>query len=83
MLKLKLFGSGEASFYDQPLEGFPYQQTYLLFCYLLINKGKQHHRERLAAVFWGDYPSLTAPKYLRNTLYRLRQTLDGVGADRI
>ena len=81
MLKLKLFGPGEASFYDQRLEGFPYQQVYLLFCYLLINKGKTHHRERLATVFWGDYPSLTARKYLRNTLYRLRQTLDGVGAE--
>jgi len=81
MLKLKLFGSGEASFYDHPLEGFPYQQAFLLLCYLLLNKGRLHPRERLAAVFWGDYPNLTARKYLRNTLYRLRHGLDSIGAD--
>jgi DNA-binding SARP family transcriptional activator len=81
VLKLKLFGSGEASYYDQQLEGFPYQQAFMLFCYLLLNKGKPSYRERLAAVFWGDYPNLTARKYLRNTLYRLRLGLDSIGAN--
>ncbi len=81
MLQLKLFGSGEAQFQDRPLDGFPYQQPFLLFCYLLINKAKPHHRESLAAVFWGDYPTITARKYLRNNLYRLRSLFESAGMD--
>ena len=81
MLELKLFGTGQARYFDHPLEGFPCQQAFLMFCYLLINKGHPHPRERLAAVFWGDYPTLTARKYLRNTLWRLRQGLESAGVE--
>ena len=81
MLHLKLLGAGEARYFDRALDGFPYQQPFLLLCYLLINKVKPHHRESLAAVFWGDYPTFTARKYLRNTLYRLRSRFDSVGLE--
>jgi len=83
MLKLRLFGTGRASYFDRPLAGFPNQQCFLLLCYLLLNRHHPHHRERLAAVFWSECSSATSRQYLRNALWRLRQALRsaGVAAD--
>jgi DNA-binding SARP family transcriptional activator len=80
MLKAELFGTGRARFYDRDLPGFPVQQSGLLLSYLLINRQSPHHREPLAAVFWGDHPTEIARKYLRNTLWRLRQVFQSAGA---
>jgi DNA-binding SARP family transcriptional activator len=79
MLKVQLFGSGQAQHYNRMIPGFPQQRACLLFSYLLLNKNHPHHRERLAALFWGDYSTEKARKYLRNALWRLRQTLQSVG----
>lgn len=80
MLHIRLFGSGQATLYDQPLTGFPYQQAYLLLCYLLLNRSRPHNRERLAAVFWGDYSTDASRKNLRNVLWRLRHAFQSLGA---
>jgi DNA-binding SARP family transcriptional activator len=80
MLRVNLFGTGQAKYFDRHLAGFPNQQACLLFCYLLLNKDHPHYRERLAAVFWGDYPTDKARKYLRNALWKLRQVLESAGA---
>ena len=80
MLHIRLFGSGQATLYDHPLTGFPYQQAYLLLCYLLLNRDRPHNRERLAAVFWGDYPTDASRKNLRNVLWRLRHAFQSHGA---
>jgi len=80
MLRAELFGIGKVRFFDRELYGFPEQQYGLLFGYLLLNRRSPHHREPLAAVFWGDYPTDVARKYLRNSLWRLRQTLLSCGA---
>jgi DNA-binding SARP family transcriptional activator len=81
MLKVKLFGSGEARYCDRPLAGFPHQQSYRLLCYLLLNRHTRHNREELAAVFWSEQPTYYARKNLRNTLWRLRKALQSTGAD--
>lgn len=81
MLKVRLFGTGSAQNGTRSLEGFPGQQAGLLFCYILLNNSQPIARERLAAVFWEDYPTATARKYLRNTIWRLKQMLDEAGAD--
>jgi DNA-binding SARP family transcriptional activator len=80
MLELQLFGTGRARYCNRPLPGFPNQQSYLLLCYLLLNRPHPHHRERLAALFWSEYPTTTSRKYLRNALWRLRHALQSVGA---
>ncbi|HUV91568.1 MAG TPA: BTAD domain-containing putative transcriptional regulator [Anaerolineales bacterium] len=80
MLRIRLFGSGRANFHGAPLVGFPRQQPYMLLCYLLLNKKYPLQREHLAAVIWGDCPSESARKYLRNALWRLRGKFKGVGA---
>ena len=73
MLEIKLFGPGYATYNGQVLSGFPQQQASLLLCYLLLNP-HSHHRERLAAVFWGDQPVHASRKHLSQTLWRLRHT---------
>ena len=81
MLTINLFGPGQARFADRSLNGFPTQQASLLFCYLLLNREHPHYRERLATQFWEDHPTHIARKYLRNTLWRLRSTLEEAGAE--
>ena len=80
MLKLRLLGTGSASYQSRSLPGFPSQLPYLLLCYLLINRNRRHAREQLASVFWGDYRAKDSLKHLRNTLWRLRQLLEAAGA---
>jgi len=80
MLRVQLFGPGKAEYSGRLLDEFPHQQAYILLCYLLLNKNVPHHRERLASVFWGDFPTVTARKYLRNALWRLRVSLSRLGA---
>ena len=79
MLELRLLGVGRARYRDQPLAGFPNRQCYLLLCYLLLNRAYPHPRERLAALFWSEYPTHTSRKYLRNALWQLRHALQSVG----
>lgn len=80
MLQIRLFGRGQAHYSDHPLTGFPCQQAHLLLCYLLLNRHHICHREQLAAVFWGEYPTTTSRKYLRNALWRLRNALQSIDA---
>jgi DNA-binding SARP family transcriptional activator len=77
MFQIKLFGTGQATYKGQPITGFPDHQASLLFCYLLLNP-QTHHRERLAAVFWGDQAAATSRKHLSQTLWRLRNTFQSV-----
>lgn len=80
MLKLKLFGPGQVLYFDRSLTDFPRQQCYLLLCYLLLNRQSSQPRERLAAIFWDEYPLQAARKQLRHNLWRLRQALQTLGA---
>jgi DNA-binding SARP family transcriptional activator len=80
MLQIRLFGTGKASYANRPLPGFPNQQPHLLLCYLLLNRCQLHPREHLAAIFWGEYPTRTSRKNLRNALWRVRQMLQSIGA---
>jgi DNA-binding SARP family transcriptional activator len=81
MLTVKLFGSGNACIYDRPIDGFPFHQAYLVFCYLLLNRQHKQNRERLASVFWGDYSTNVSRKYLRNALWKLRSVFQSAGAE--
>ncbi len=80
LLKIHLFGSAQARYSNHPLNGFPARQPLQLFCYLLLNRQRHHHRERLANLFWEDYPTATSLKYLRDSIWRMRQALQAAGA---
>lgn len=81
MLKLVLFGSGQAYYDDQPITDFPHTRAGKLFCYLLLNRHHPHQRDHLAGAFWGDRSTAAARKCLRNAIWRLRRMLDAAGAD--
>jgi DNA-binding SARP family transcriptional activator len=76
MLELRLFGTGQATYFDRPLAGFPNQRAYVLLCFLLLNRGRAHHREQLAALFWGEHSESRARSSLNTALWRLRQVLE-------
>jgi len=78
MLALNLFGTGSARYREQLLDGFPTQQTYLLLCYLLLNRHYPLNREVLASVFWGDHTTADSRKLLSKALWRLRRALKAV-----
>jgi DNA-binding SARP family transcriptional activator len=80
MLDVNLFGTAQASYAGQPLVGFPKRQSCLLLCYLLLNRQRSHPRERLAAVFWSEYPTPVSLKYLRNCIWRIRKAFQSIGA---
>jgi DNA-binding SARP family transcriptional activator len=82
VLELRLFGTGQARLFDRPLAGFPSRQAYCLLCYLLLNRGHPQHRERLAALFWGDHSQERARSCLNTALWRLRQVLEPDAAQR-
>jgi len=79
MLQVSLFGTGMACCDGHPIDGFPGHQSFRLLCYLLLDRYHSHHRERLAAVFWGDYPTDVSRKCLRNALWRLRSLFQSAG----
>ena len=60
---------------------FPSQQAHLLLCYLLLNSKYPHLRDQLASVFWGEYSTQASRKYLRNSLWKLRQMFEEAQAD--
>lgn len=80
MLSLNLFGTGQLCYGERTLPGFPRHQPHLLICYLALYPDRTHSREHLAAVFWGDHSTGDSRKYLRNALWRLRQTLQSIQA---
>jgi DNA-binding SARP family transcriptional activator len=82
MLRVQRFGTGQVRYEVQFLTGFPSQQCCLLLCYLLLNRHRPRHRERLSALFWGDYPTAALRKHLRNSVWRLRSVLQSLGTPR-
>jgi DNA-binding SARP family transcriptional activator len=80
MLEVNLFGTAQASYSGRPLVGFPSRQSCLLLCYLLLNRQRAHPRERLAAVFWSEYPTPVSLKYLRNCIWQIRKAFQSIGA---
>lgn len=81
MLRATLFGMGYADYKGTPIRGFPHQQSALLLSYLLLHRKYPHTREALASTFWGDYDDITARKYLRNALWKLRNALQQAGGN--
>lgn len=52
-----------------------------LLAYLTLEADLAHNRSSLAGLLWPDIPERQARSNLRNTLYRLRKTLDQAAAD--
>lgn len=60
----------------QPITHFPTDKARALLVYLALESGRRHSRHSLTGLLWPDQPQTAALANLRQTLRRLRQTLD-------
>ena len=74
-LKIYLLGGMQVLWKERPLLPFPTHSTRSLFAYLVTYRQRAHTRNRLAGLFWGDFPETRAQRNLNNTLWRLRHAL--------
>lgn len=76
-LTIRLFGKFSAELEGQRLRGIDGGKLQELFSYLLLNRGRPHSREVLAALLWGASPTAQSKKYLRQALWQLQTALGG------
>jgi DNA-binding SARP family transcriptional activator len=80
-LRIRLFGKFQAERDGRAMGGLDALKVQQLFCYLLLNRDRPHHREALAGLLWGDNPTAQSKKYLRQALWQL-QLAFGSGSDK-
>ncbi len=73
-IRLSLFGSFRLEHEAQPIH-LPTRKVKSLFAFLALHP-EPHSREKLAALFWGDFTDESARASLRNALTAIRQSLD-------
>jgi len=78
MLNVQLFGRFSVELERQPVPGLEARKVQELFSYLVLNRGRPHPRESLAAVLWGEASTTQSRKYLRQGLWQLQAGLDAV-----
>ena len=74
-LKATLFGKFTIQQNDRDLEGIESRKVQELFGYLLLFRQHVQSREVLCDLLWGDKPSKTSKKCLRQTLWRIQSAL--------
>src|SRR5437764_8393416 len=62
---------------DKSVLGFESDKMRALLAYLVVEAGRPHHREALAALLWPDQTDTAARQNLRQALYIVRQAVDG------
>jgi DNA-binding SARP family transcriptional activator len=78
-LSLSCFGSFCAEVGENPVR-FSTRSARALLIYLAMHAGRAFERDHLAALLWPEASSEQAHTSLRQTLYRLRQSLNQAGA---
>ena len=80
-LKVSLLGKFSVLRNDEELVGLHSGKVKELFCYLLLNRDREHSREVLAAQLWGECTTALSKKYLRQTLWQLHHGLGDTERD--
>ena len=80
-VRIRLFGKFSAQLDAQRIEGLDAPRLQELFSYLLLYRARPHARETLAALLWGDSPTTTSKKYLRQALWQLQSALNSHSAE--
>jgi DNA-binding SARP family transcriptional activator len=75
-LHIQLFGKLHISYNGQELKGFDSRKVQELLCYLLLNRNREHSREVLATLLWGENTSGQSKTYLRKSLWQLQSALE-------
>jgi len=74
-LVVHLFGGYRVELDGEPVDGFRTDKTRALLAFLVVEAGRPHRREALAALLWPDRPEAAARASLRQALSRLRHAL--------
>ena len=80
-LSLSLLGSFQATLDGQPVMGFKSNKVRALLAYLAVEADRPHRRERLAGLFWPDWPDRDALSNLRYSLSDLRRAIEDHAAE--
>jgi DNA-binding SARP family transcriptional activator len=72
---ISLFGKITISRENMIMPAIEARKSQELFSYLLLFGDRSHSREKLAGLFWGEYSSTVAKKYLRQTLWELQSAV--------
>jgi predicted ATPase/DNA-binding SARP family transcriptional activator len=75
-LTLSLLGPFQVALADAPITGFPTDKVRALLAYLALEADRPHRRDTLATLLWPDWSDEIARRNLRQSLHRLKQTLD-------
>ncbi len=79
LLHIRLFGGLEIRRGSSVLPPMPGHGPRSLLTFLALDPGRLHHRDVLCGTLWGDRSDSAARKALRNSLWRLRSTLEPDG----
>jgi DNA-binding SARP family transcriptional activator len=79
-VNITMFGRFRVQCAGRVLAGFELSKAQELFSYLVLYRNRQHSREVLASLLWGDCAPAVAKKYLRQTLWQIQTTLETAGA---
>jgi DNA-binding SARP family transcriptional activator len=82
ILRISLFGGFEIAQDSRQSELKVTRTIQALLAYLLLQRHRNHPREKLAALFWGDYSQSRAHNCLNTALWRARQLVEPEGVDR-
>jgi predicted ATPase/DNA-binding SARP family transcriptional activator len=74
-LHLSLFGSFDAYLDGKSIVDFESAKVRALLTYLVVESDKGHQRQKLAGLFWPDWPEQSARTNLRNALSNLRKSI--------
>ena len=74
-LEVSLLGPFQATLNRKPVTGFESNKVRALLAYLMVEDGRPHSRDVLAALLWPDQPQRNARNNLRYALADLRQNI--------
>ncbi len=74
-LSLRLFGTFGATQDGEPLTGFRSNKVRALLAFLAVEAGRNHSRDALSTLLWGEQTESSARASLRSALYNLRRVL--------
>src|SRR5215207_8509078 len=79
-LSLALLGPMQITLDGQLVGGFTYNKVRALLAYLVVEAGRAHHRDALAALLWPEMPDEAARHNLRQALANLRTAIGDASA---
>jgi DNA-binding SARP family transcriptional activator len=74
-LSVSLLGSIEVTLDGEPVTDWKYSKVLALLAFLVVESGRAHRRDALAALLWPGYPDRVARTNLRNALSHLRAVI--------